>query len=60
MAKETKTKKPSSLKELQGNLQQVLEELKALEATNPYLVDAQAFLQQSIVMLEKHIVTEVG
>jgi len=61
-AKAKEPKRPS-VKQLNGardGLQSILDDLVELASTDPYLADAQAFVTQAIVCLEKQIVTEGG
>ena len=48
----------TSIRTMKADLADILEDLKALQSTDPYLTDADAFLTQAIVCIEKQIVTE--
>jgi len=56
----TKPKRQTQLGAVVGDLEGALEKIKQLTSTEPYLIDAQAFLTQAIVMLGKQVTTEFG
>ena len=55
-----KRRRRTSIRTMKGDLQDILDDLIALASTDPYLTDAQAFLTQAIVMIEKQIIAEGG
>jgi hypothetical protein len=56
----TKPKAQKLLEESRDDLAGILERLNEIESTDPYIVDAKAFILQGEVMLEKHLLAEYG
>jgi hypothetical protein len=53
-----KTKGQTVIEQSRDDLNGVLERLRELQSTDPYLTDAVAFVTQGVVMLEKHLLAE--